>query len=65
MGIGYSVIVPLLILILPILFPVDSVNQILPSGPAVMPFGELLFVGIEYSVIVPSREICPILFPGI
>ncbi len=37
----------------PILLPLISVNQRLPSGPAVMPYGVLPAVGMGYSVIVP------------
>ena len=41
------------ILVRPIWFPTDSANQMLPSGPAVMPSGALSAVGIGNSVTVP------------
>jgi hypothetical protein len=44
----------------PILLEELSVNQTLPSGPAVIAQGELS-VGIEYSVIIPAVVIRPIL----
>ena len=52
--------------IFPILFAVAlfSVNQIFPSGPAVMPYGLLLAVGIENSVTTPLGVILPILSTG-
>jgi hypothetical protein len=54
-----SVTVPPVV-ILPILFPVHSVNQRFPSGPIVIPSGLLLTVGIEYSVmLVPLQETAP------
>ena len=34
----------------PILLPACSVNQRLPSGPAVIPAGSLFAVGVENSV---------------
>src|SRR6185437_6969868 len=40
-GILYSVILPVVVM-RPILFPFDSANQSLPSGPLVMPIGALL-----------------------
>ena len=52
LGSGNSVTVPDVVM-RPILLPVSSVNQTLPSGPDVMPFTVLLTVGIENSVIVP------------
>jgi hypothetical protein len=45
----------------PIFAPVNSVNQRLPSGPAVMPKGLLLAVGTVNSVTVPLVVIRPIL----
>ena len=39
------------IVILPILFASNSVNQIAPSGPLVMPAGLVLYVFGSYSVI--------------
>src|SRR5215468_1448581 len=45
----------------PIRLPLVSVNQRLPSGPAVIPKGPLLTVGIENSVIVPVGVMRPIL----
>src|SRR2546426_1013498 len=45
----------------PMLFPKSSVNQSLPSGPAVMPMGRLPLVGTENSVTVPVTVIRPIL----
>ena len=62
LGRVYSVIVPLVV-ILPILLPLYSVNQRLPSGPAVMPSGELEPVGIVYSVNDPPVVTLPILLP--
>src|SRR5439155_905810 len=47
----------------PILLPESSVNQRLPSGPAVMLSGALPVVGTANSVTVPVRVIRPILFP--
>jgi hypothetical protein len=39
----------------------NSVNQRLPSGPGVMPYGRLPEVGVEYSVILPTGVIRPTL----
>src|SRR6266581_341096 len=48
----------------PMLFPLNSVNQRLPSGPAVMPKGLLSPVGMENSpVTTPAGVMRPILFP--
>src|SRR3989454_1552325 len=54
----------------PTLLPQDSVNQRLPSGPAVMPSGLLLPLGGQLrlggrgnSVITPAGVIRPILLP--
>src|SRR2546422_8762662 len=54
----------------PTLLPQDSVNQRLPSGPAVMPSGLLLPLGGQLrlggrgnSVITPAGGIRPILLP--
>ena len=47
----------------PILSAPHSVNQILPSGPAVMPAGVLEAVGIVYSVNTPLGVIFPIMLP--
>ena len=51
--------------ICPILLPVYSLNQILPSGPAVMPIGLLLPPGRVYSVMTPAVVILPILLPPV
>jgi hypothetical protein len=56
----YSVIAPLVV-ILPILFVLEFVNQRLLSGPGAMPRG-LLPLGRPYSVTVPLVVIFPILF---
>src|SRR5262245_18835715 len=50
---------------LPILFtPVpDSVNQMLPSGPATMSVGALLPVGMLYSVMMPVGVMRAMLLP--
>ena len=50
------------VVILPIWLPLYSVNQRLPSGPAVMPMREAGGGGDGYSVIVPAVVIRPILF---
>src|SRR5207248_5340081 len=47
----------------PILLVLNSVNQMLPSGPVVMKFGWLLEVGTAYSVMIPAGVIRPILLP--
>src|SRR5512135_6752 len=48
----------------PILLPFCSVNQRLPSGPAVIPVGPLLAVGSgPNSVMMPAGVIRPILLP--
>ena len=62
-GIEYSVKAPPVV-ILPMLFPQASVNQMLPSVPAVIasPGGPPELVGIGYSVNVPPVVILPILF---
>src|SRR5260221_10283870 len=52
-----------LVVIRPMLFPVSSVNQRLPSGPVVMPPGSLGVVGTGNWVIAPLVVIRPILFP--
>src|SRR5690242_8360024 len=57
-GIVNSVISPVVV-ILPILAPVDSVNHMLPSGPWAMPKGFELATGRAYSVIVPAWSILP------
>src|SRR5437762_2015004 len=46
---------------LPILLPVNSVNQMLPSGPVVIAPGCAVAVGTGYCVIVPPTVILPIL----
>ena len=61
-GTGNSVIVPLG-LIRPILSPLHSINQRLPSGPAVIKLGLLPAVGTGNSVILPLGLMRPILFP--
>src|SRR5437588_192668 len=58
---GNSVIFPLVV-IRPILFRLSSVNQRLPSGPAVIPWGELCPVGTENSVIWPVGVMRPTWF---
>ncbi len=47
----------------PIWLAMSSVNQRLPSGPAVMSKGPLLLVGVRYSVIAPLGVMRPILSP--
>ena len=60
---GYSVNVPVGVS-LPMLFPrFASVNQRLPSGPAVIPVGAALPVGTVNSVSTPAVVMLPILFP--
>src|ERR1700676_5052148 len=59
-GTLYSVIVPT-VLIRPILPPAYSANQSAPSGPAAIPTGLLLEVGIGYSVTTPALLSRPIL----
>ena len=49
------------VVIRPILLRGDSVNQRLPSGPAVMPEGSLSAVGIGNSVTTPAGVMRPIL----
>src|SRR5262249_38418381 len=49
----------------PILLPLDSANQRLPSGPAAIPLGELSAVGIPNSLTLPVTVIRPMLFPSI
>lgn len=61
-GMAYSMMVPAVV-IRPILLPLPSVNHNAPSGPAVMPAGELFAVGTGYSVITPAVVIRPILPP--
>ena len=61
-GIGNSVMTPAVV-IRPILLPLLSVNQRLPSGPAVMPRGTASGVGIGNSVTTPAVVIRPILLP--
>lgn len=55
----YSVIDPVVVT-LPILLALTSVNQTLPSGPAVMLIAAAPLVGITNSVIVPPVVIFPI-----
>ena len=57
-AIGCGVVGP--VVIRPILLAPFSVNQRLPSGPAVMPKMPLLAVGIENSVTTPAVVIRPI-----
>src|SRR3989442_5559746 len=45
----------------PILLLAASVNQMLPSGPALMPNGPLIGVGTVYSVMLPLVVTFPIL----
>ena len=47
----------------PILLPLYSVNQRLPSGPAENPAGLLLPVGTENSEMIPAGVMRPILLP--
>src|SRR5713101_6136711 len=47
----------------PILFPLYSQNQRLPSAPAVIKPGWLLAVGTSNSVMTPPGVMRPILFP--
>ena len=49
-GMGNSVMTPVVGLISPILLASISVNQRLPSGPVVIPRGSLLAVGMANSV---------------
>ena len=44
------------------LFALASVNQRLPSGPAVMPSGRLAAAGMGYSVTTPEVVILPTWF---
>ena len=50
-------------MIRPILLPLYSVNQRLPSGPAAIPYGRLPAVGTGNSVTTPAVVIRPILLP--
>ena len=59
-GTTYSVNAPEVVT-LATLFPMLSVNQRLPSGPAVIPKGALLAVGTANSVAVPEGVMRPIL----
>src|ERR1700730_2869586 len=52
-GMAYSVKAPVVVT-LATLFPLDSVNQRFPSGPAAMAPGKLLAVGTGYSVMSPA-----------
>jgi hypothetical protein len=61
-GSVYSVIAPAVV-IRPILFVLDSVNQSAPSGPAVMSPANASGVGIGYSVTLPSMPRRPIALP--
>ena len=47
----------------PTLLPLDSVNQIAPSGPTAMSPANASGVGIGYSVILPLVVMRPILLP--
>src|SRR6266545_1983522 len=58
-GIGNSVMVPVVV-IRPICLLPNSVNHSAPSGPAVMPRGELLRLGMANSVTLPPVVIRPI-----
>ena len=62
MGTVNSLMMPVVV-IRPTLFPADSVNHRLPSGPAAIPCGALSAVGIGNSVICPSGVILPIALP--
>src|SRR6202162_6565547 len=48
----------------PMLFLMFSVNQRAPSGPAVIPRGPPLNVGVRYSLNTPAVVIRPILLTG-
>src|SRR5258708_34975930 len=48
----------------PILLPFSSVNHRAPSGPAVIPWGVLLAVGMMNSLTTPAVVIRPILLPA-
>jgi len=48
------------VVIFPIVLAACSVNHSAPSGPAAIPIGVLLLVGIAYSVKDPSVVILPI-----
>ena len=48
----------------PMLLALCSVNHIAPSGPAAMPEGALLAVGMVNSVMTPAVVILPILLPS-
>ena len=62
-GMVNSVMVPVGV-IRPTLLPACSTNQMLPSGPSVMPTGALLAVGIVNSpTTTPAVLTSPILFP--
>ena len=60
-GRGNSVMVPS-VAMRPILWPLFSTNQRLPSGPSVMPSGEAAAVGTGNSVKTPAGVMRPILF---
>src|SRR6516165_6739359 len=51
-------------MIRPTLLPASSVNQRLPSTPAAMPKGMLLWVGMGYSVTAPAGVTRPTLLPA-
>ena len=51
------------VVIFPILNSIRSVNHSAPSGPAVIPDGQLLGVGTGNSVTVPEVVMRPILLP--
>jgi hypothetical protein len=61
---GNSVIAPVGA-IRPTLLPSRSVNQTLPSEPAVIPRGIALAVGMVNSLIVPFGVMRPILFTAV
>ena len=61
-GRSYSLKVPPVV-IRPILLPAFSVNQRLPSGPAVICCGALAAVGMTYSVTTPLVVIWPMVLP--
>ena len=52
-GRGYSVMAPVVGLIVPIALPTCSVNQRFPSEPAVISTSQELAVGTGYSVMAP------------
>src|SRR5436853_224975 len=60
---GYSVTTPAVVTLATLSTQPVSVNQTFPSGPAVMPHGVLLAVGMGYSVKAPDVATFATLFP--